>query len=152
MKQARWSKAYTACCRDPKLSPGAKAALQVLRSYCKFNQDTCWPSTRLLVEALGCDRKAIFRYLNELEAQHWIRRKHRRRPNQAFTSTKYELLDERKSLQKEAFPCPQNGHSARLRELPDVKYALAKQLKRKIIPMPCSQNGDAIKKDQDTGS
>lgn len=149
-KQTRWCKAFVGLLKESRLSPAARLTLLVLRSYCSKDRNTCYPKTDTLCADMGCDRKAMFRYLNELESLGWIRRTARRRTNNAFRSTLYELLDERKSLVKEAIPCSHNGDTATSPDIQVVKYSLSTREKtpfkrRKIIPLPCPQNGDAIK-------
>ena len=106
--QARWCKVYFGYLRDPKLSLGARVTLAVLRSYCPPGRFKCFPSIRTLQRDLGCSRASVFRYLAELEKRHWIKRTDRHRKDGSFTSSVFTLLDDSKSLVKEAFKRAEN--------------------------------------------
>lgn len=143
MKQARWSRAYLGLVRCSSLSASARLLLVVLRSYCGRERSWCFPSIDRLGRDLGCSRRSIMRLLAELEKAKWLRRTIRRRNNGARSSTRYDLLDERKSLVQEAFQSlPPSAKFGTLQEMPDLeeeKYGLftnEKQpmKKRKIVP------------------
>ena len=67
-------KARTAFLRDPSVSPTAKALLLLLRSYANPNGSSCFPSVATLAGCLGCDRKTVFRHLEELESRELLER------------------------------------------------------------------------------
>jgi hypothetical protein len=136
VKHARWTKAYTALLRDPTLSPGARILILALRSYCPHNRDTSFPSTSTLLSDLGCSRRSLFYWLTELENAGWLRRELRYRTNGSKSSTLYHLLDERKSLVKEAFlphtPSSKFCTTPSIHEKPNAKYAASHRQKQPL--------------------
>ena len=142
--QARWCKVYFGYLRDPKLSLGARVTLAVLRSYCPPGRFKCFPSIRTLQRDLGCSRRSLMRYLDELERRKWIKRKERLRKDGSRTSSCFTLLDDSKSLVKEAFKRAENpippsvvfGTGGTISEDDPDKIQAENALARKIIRYP----------------
>jgi hypothetical protein len=110
--------------RTSHVSAPARFLWIVLMSYADSDGSRCFPGVARLAKNLGRDRKAVFRYLDELEEAGLIRRSSGRTAGE-FATNSYRVLQPSSSpptaaaaSSASAPPCPQNGTA------------------------PCPQNGD----------
>lgn len=91
-KSPRFARMFHRLLRDPRISPGAKGFLGCLKSFAS-KEGYCFPSVRLLSACMGCDRKTVFRWLDELEELRIVKRVARSARGQK-TTNQYLLDDE----------------------------------------------------------
>lgn len=102
----QYAQAPTAILRNSALSTDARLLWCILLSYADRDGTRCHPGTAALSEHMGRDRKAVFRYLKELQSAGLIKRASGRK-SASFATNSYHVL----GTIEGAPPCPQIVHS-----------------------------------------
>ena len=108
----RFVRAPAALCRMNGVSDSARFLWVVLKSFADADGGSCFPGVAKLAEMCGRNRKAIFRYITELEDAGLLARSSGRKGGEWATNS-YRLFDAPPCPLFGTSPCPQNGDTTK---------------------------------------